>query len=748
MQHSSRQINVIPLGEYKIFLLQQFKKGLMDVCRMPTWNGKARLSRVEFDGSQFNISIPSINEIITGQLISSELKLQDRDNLFPIHWGNNFRLCVLVCRLKELVEIQEIREEIAFYRYIMCNLQRGEDIFLLVTDIEKVINVQNSSDYDIAQLSFQELLADGSENDLMMTWKNGYGEKWKKITSHSFGQIVCYYPWDRNHTAVYLDSLYAHWETSQESGYMEILWQIVNILLVEYNIEVSEISNNINYIIMCKRIKSWWYEKTMKRIHVAVVGVPSSGKTLLIGDMKQALSNMGYNILDPLVREHGSLMSFNYKRRDKVTKDEKYAMRSKNIYDAILSYCGGHKHVNITFVNVPGESFDEDNFVKCSLILKIITELGREFTIREIETSTGYRKMVEYKEIDESVVLPSSNTPTKSFKNYNKWDQTLCCLGINKENYATKYKKAKTVKKDGQYIIDHYFDFDTDSVVNAIFDAWGLIEHHIVSFEQNVSMSSDEWFSTFSKHFSFHIYLRMATDIIFCEKLLDNNGKLSPNVDQGFLSICQNINHFTDGKNKINLHVAFRAIDMALINDVFEHIVGNINNSPSAELNNIFLSNIAYSYFMYKLYGNPTNSEQDFKQMIVNKTSDFELPLSLGDANKLQFVKNRNDIITHSTAALQALNGHMRLTPNYIDSPHVFFTGTPITTRFNIFPNVSTVINTAEFKDSEGNLFNTASSICFGSLQLCIDILCHYGEYNHSNDKTYGALLNTLFQNR
>lgn len=746
MQHNSHQINIIPLGDDKNILLNQFKEGLMTVCGMPTWNGRERLSNVEFDGLQFCISIPSIGGIITAPLISSELKQQDRDNIFPVHWGNNFRLCILVCRFKDLLEIREIREDIAYYRYTMCNLQRSEDVFLLVTDVEQVVDLHNYSDYDIAQLSFHELLAEGSDSTSVITWKNGNDEKWKTISPQSFGQTICYYPWHRKQTAIYLDSLYAHWRLSAESGFVEIIWQVVNNLLRDYNIQLSEMSNNINYIIMCNRIKSWWNEKTMKRIHVAVVGVPSSGKTLLIGDMKQALSSMGYDILDPLISEHGSLMTFDYNRREKVTKDERYAMRSNNIYDAVLSYGDNkNKYVNFTIVNVPGESFDEDNLVKCSRIKRIISKLGKVFVIREIKTSTGYRKMVEYRKIEESEVEQDSVAPSKTFKEYNKWGQTLRCLEITIGNYKDKYEKAKTKKIDGKYLIDHYFEFDTDSVVNAIGDAWGLIEPNIVSSDLGLTMSVSEWSSTFSKHFSFHLYLNMATDVVFCEKLLNNEGKLAAVVNEGFQSVCHNINSFFRDKKDLNIYVAFRAIDIALVEKKFQDIVNKIEPQSTSELNNIILSNVVYSYFMYKLHGCKLNDDNEFKKKIIIK-EEFKLPLELNALNNSSLLNNEEIVVRHSKEAIRAL-GPLLKTPTgrLIDTPHVYYTGTPITTDFKIFPNCSNEINTAEFKDNNGR-FTLASSICFGSMQLCIDIMNHYGKYNHSNDKTYGAFLDTSFR--
>ena len=151
-----------------------------------------------------------------------------------------------------------------------------------------------------------------------------------------------------------------------------------------------------------------------------------------------------------------------------------------------------------------------------------------------------------------------------------------------------------------------------------------------------------------------------------------------------------------------------------------------------------------------KLYGtraykSTESTELDaFKSQLFDKNrGNIEIPLF--DQN-VKLILDKDMLKTHAEGTLNSLNEIMNLTPNLIDSSHVYYTGTPITKRFEKYTNQATEANTAEFKNEQGQLFNISSSICFGAMQLCIDILQQHGKFNHSGDKTYGKVLNTSFR--
>ena len=87
-------------------------------------------------------------------------------------------------------------------------------------------------------------------------------------------------------------------------------------------------------------------------------------------------------------------------------------------------------------------------------------------------------------------------------------------------------------------------------------------------------------------------------------------------------------------------------------------------------------------------------------------------------------------LLTH--AGKNACNGNDEVTP------HVYFSCTPITERFEVYKNGVANKNTDQhdfYRDDDSVSFSGAGSqFCFGSFQLCLDLLYQHGimPYNYS----------------
>lgn len=131
------------------------------------------------------------------------------------------------------------------------------------------------------------------------------------------------------------------------------------------------------------------------------------------------------------------------------------------------------------------------------------------------------------------------------------------------------------------------------------------------------------------------------------------------------------------------------------------------------------------------------NDIYNINNIIYNEETDCFL-------SDVDIINQLRQLQEHVACALSICDGEIsgiiNNTRSYLSS-HVYYTATPIDEDAKIYVNTSTEDSIAEFSH-----FSQGRSICFGSMQLCIDILKHHNRFIYENDDTYGIILDSIIK--
>lgn len=523
----------------------------------------------------------------------------------------------------------------------------------------------------------------------------------------------------------------------------------------------------------CERQKGRMRRWGRKHVSLAVVGTPSSGKSFLLKDIIISLRSMGDNP-SPLERD-----GFQYKNVLQFWPDELgghggtpfYACRQGNLYGAEMESVGNNKVVyDFDFLNIPGEAFVKaipEDRITCvdayNQIREILQTSRKWFTVTAfVKKATGDIKMiVEPRRMQPLTSHFSSLTPRPIEDNARK-DRFLKWEEIAKELEDYDIVEGSTKIISGKKLMERFFEYDTDSVMRSIGELIGT-EIEGLSFDK-----TDFESKRYDKAFVFLHYCSKATDIVLCDRIFlpveDNNAKEIP-----FEELSEDIAQFIERNNQTTqAYLAFRNVDFMLYKkeNAYMYLHDNVLNEMEIEamrnaIYSIFHSSMLchlndnleiddeYEYFIgLDQYSNikkeallsDGDGTDDFLTKVANKYVDF----NGGDGI---IVKDTHDLADHIDSRLGAqgnsiaFRGILSQTGvNAINEeivPHVYFTCTPITADYEMYRNYQikeedgSLTTASDFRRDEGkNNFSyfrkRSSHACFGSYQLCMDIMKHH----------------------
>ena len=349
-----------------------------------------------------------------------------------------------------------------------------------------------------------------------------------------------------------------------------------------------------------------------------------------------------------------------------------------------------------------------------------------------------------------------------------KWDE------IARELQDYEPVKGSTRKMSGKKLLKRFFEYNTDSVIRSIADLIKDGDLKDMGFD-DVDFEAKEY----DKAFVFMHYCSEATDIVLCNRIFmpqsDDNTKEIP-----FGELAEGIAQFIEKNNKtVRAYLAFRNVDFMLYEKEKEYmhldsavlkglsveerrnaIYSIFHSSMLYHVNNGLLSNNDEYDYLIGLdgYGKFEKKElldgeevtEDFIKQVAEKYVDF-------DGGDGVIAEDADDLAGHIKSRLgglgsgDAFRGLLKKTGidarNDMIVPHVYFTCTPITCEYEIYRNFNDENgNTAsDFVRKEGKnkeLFfrKQNSHVCFGSYQLCMDIIKHHG----LKQFTHGSLLRHL----
>lgn len=537
----------------------------------------------------------------------------------------------------------------------------------------------------------------------------------------------------------------------------------------------------------CERQKDRLRRWRRKRVSLAVIGTPSSGKSFLLKDIIISLRSMGDNP-SPLERD-----GFQYKNVLQFWPDELgghggtpfYACRQGNLYGADMESVGNNKVVyDFDFLNIPGEAFvkyiPEETMTRVDAYNDIRGRLQNNhkwFSVTAFEKKvTGEIKMiVEPRRMRPLTSHPSSLTPrpiddNSRKKNYLRWEE------IAKELEDYDVVEGSTTSISGKKLLERFFEYETDSVMRSIQELIG-IEIEGLSFDKGEFETKE-----FDKAFVFLHYCSKATDIVLCDRIFlpveDNNAKEIP-----FSELSDDISQFIMRNNQTTqAYLAFRNVDFMLYEReaAYKNLYDNVLQRMEIEPMRNAIYSIFHSSMLYKVNNNleigdeyeyfigldqsdniprealllGENAAEDFIQRVADKYVDF-------DGGDGIIVKDTKDLEDHIISRLGARGVSIAfrgiLSQTGVDArnveivPHVYFTCTPITADYEMYRNFQVrtedgrLTTASDFRRDEGDgvfsLFkHRGSHACFGSYQLCMDIMKHH----QLRQFAHGSLLRCL----
>lgn len=540
-----------------------------------------------------------------------------------------------------------------------------------------------------------------------------------------------------------------------------------------------------------KRAKYIYYTRRFeKRISLAVVGTPSSGKSFLLMDIIDSLESMG-DTSYPLERN-----GLRYQDVNDYTPDELgghggtpfYACRQSNHYGANMVYVGDNKtEYNLDFLNIPGEAFvdppKDDNNSNFRL-----SRVGAYNKLREklqntkqlfvvtsfVEKDTGdVIQIVEPKKkrpITSGSIEASSSRTGDSVRRtrFLRWNEIASDL----QGYEPV--QGSTSKLNGKKLLKRFFEYNTDSIIRSIADLIRDGELKDLGFDD-----IDFELKEYDKAFVFMHYCSKATDIVLCNRIfLPQSDDMTKEIPFGELTDA--ISQFIEKNNKtVRVYLAFRNVDfmlyekeqeyMRLDSDVLRgldveerrNVIYSIfHSSMLYHVNNGLLKqNDEYEYFVgldglkgfekSKLLAGQAVTD-DFVKQVANRYVDF-------DGGDGIIAEDTNDLADHIKSRLgglgsgDAFRGLLQKTGVNARKdeivPHVYFTCTPVTCEYEMYRNFKdengkTASDFVREEDGHKKSFfrNQNSHVCFGSFQLCMDIMKHHG----LKQFTHGSLLRHL----
>jgi len=535
-------------------------------------------------------------------------------------------------------------------------------------------------------------------------------------------------------------------------------------------------------------IKEPFTKKMRKHISLAVVGTPSSGKSFLLMDIIDSLESMG-DISKPLYRN-----GVRYQDSNNYTPDELggrggtpfYACRQSNHYGAQMENVSGNKNYSLDFLNIPGEAFINPSHDENRITLSRVAAYNR---LRDrIQIQTKLFCVTNYEDQDTGdiiqIVEPRKTCPISSGKitaNTNKTDDDarrtrfLKWEEIARELEGYEPVKGSTRKLSGKKLLKRFFEYDTDSIIRSITDLISDGEIQDLGFD-----AVDFELKEYDKAFVFMHYCSQATDIVVCDRIfMPQNDDSAREITFG--ELIDGIAQFIERNNKTpRAYLAFRNVDFMLYEREKEYmcldkvilkdltpeekrnvIYSLFHSSMLFHVNNSLLdNNEEYEYILgldcfeeidRSILLDGQECSENFIKQVAEKYVDFDG----GDGIIAEDTEDLADHIKSRQGGLGSCEAFRKLllktgvdAINEIIVPHVYFTCTPITCEYEMYRNyidekgktASDFIRTDENRKKKFFFRPQNSNICFGSFQLCMDIMKHHDLKQFS----HGSLLRHL----
>lgn len=713
---------------------------------------------------------------------------------------NKYDQFVILADAEEVAKSHTTRLEIAKYRSLMYRQKLYTQEVLLLLNVQNILTIPKGYGYESTMVDILSALAGKPRKGFGIS--SAYASSWNPIINLHLGQRQRFFKTKNGNVIGLPINLMATFDAFPHSGVMELLWKFMTILLQEQNIEIKRISNHFIYNTVMEIFRNFTdsiYTKLNKRtIKLAIIGETSSGKSYLLTDLLTSINNLGFNGIDDMkhnCRYAGHYITDVTNRNRAINQTVQSVARIDSHYRGI--YSNGENQFNLEFIDIPGEVITRDKIEVFSSIIEALWRNNEDnFKAETWEKEERVYKVLYYSSNNRTVTNVSNhsysggleddgdspkNTPQTTSSN-----QAIMTTDEVRTYLANAgYTKAERISSmSGKDVIKDFYNFHPDTVINAIMEAWNILEPERPRNFQNEDYDSvNDYKELFRNNFQLDFYYLFfcmnATDIVICNKMaIPASVGLSPNGLNSFNDMIQALRCLKAKENifsKKNWYLALKGSDSYMNPATFRNAFNAARNH-----------NAIYSYFItllthfIQLDTNPESEHNPFMEAVQTENTsissifehqsltDFSNILSSENVNG-QVLKNMQrvarehlssaDMFFKSTTEYTITSGldlreHINQCIDLFNTltqfesqegdlyqilqipPHVYFPATPITNDFTICGH-----KPKEANIFEGNAATAGNRICFGTFQLCLDILKQHKIEPDTENARYGGLL-------
>lgn len=833
---SDMTINVLPLGKAaQQGAFDRFIERWHVLCKARKWNGlKVNLG---FDNASSSVSVGGGRfrlEPRTIHVVSETPRAEERESetLFG-EWLTKYKLVFLVCDTKELLQSDEVRHEMAFYRMGMRLRGRYFDCYLLLVDSEEVLDIDYTGKYPTTMIGVCTAFSSKGYNKTRLT--TYYQQLWNELASEYIGQI-----WGevktqiKSHRFLLPANLLCTNRLYTEAGYMEALQFSMDRLFVDKHLNINGITKNklYNDLQTIMRFKLFNRNSGGKEIRLAVIGQTSSGKTYLLVDLCQAIAQMGYterNDAKSPFRYVGQFINKVVDPEEGTIGTPQYICRQENHYKTNYQSVSGGSF-SLEFIDIPGDYLTCNSIEVFIGIIKALTlcedKIFNVYTwnspndkktqkIVKFESADSVKDSGVKASVEEDQQLPEIGLPdivgkqnsktTKDGKKYNS-EKEILPTSVVEENLKEKgYTcEKKIVKYSGQKLLEDFYQLVSDTVINAIVDAWDVLDIQIDLKEKTSKTDAKQgindtdspktrFVNVYKSQFYFLYFCLSATDIVLCDKMAVPSAKnLTKSAEDEFSQMSIALKTFKsllpslEIEAQKNWYMVFKGADSIIVQNDFQKFHKRTKDLDEDATYSLFLMLLA-EYLKNNDESTKQRAETDVKGFFDDDDDeeDNAKPPYLSDENVfVRMLTGKNDdekFLTFSKKYVEKLSGPQATsyffkpsTGFYVPKvqnlfkyiterkylfcglvgectdtevfpflgipPHMFFAATPIDRNFNIYGHDSE--KNTKFS---GCVNQPEQRLCFGTLELLKDLLLQNDLALPTDSQNYGALLAYIF---
>ncbi len=436
-------------------------------------------------------------------------------------WQEGFDLLILVCNARKLLTDEMTLHRLRVLRNGMSVEDRLMDAYVLLTGVDEVMDVVPRKNYFYSMLDVMRALGDerGESEEVLSKLKPAYTERWNQLLGSMTAQETKGYRLKSSTKRFFIPTnMFCQVDALEFSGYQELMTTMLDRLVASERSFFGVVGTKRQYNMFDNLKKIFCSDKEVK---LAVIGPTSSGKTYFLTDFVTALKRLGYEEVNHFDSDifHYPISSFIadvQNAKSGVEKTPIFICRNTNQYSSLYVNRDNRKHkVMIDFVDVPGEVVTKQSLM---LFLGIMTAmLGNKSkcflqkswqqegdkSVRKTVEFTGQKAREEAPKpeptpelalnpqdgIDLDDMLENEggqqNAKVEDNLHINKVSSFVSTQAILKELEDSAWEVKKSTTISAKELFEHFTEFETDTAIQAISDAWAFlgINNHISSVQ-------------------------------------------------------------------------------------------------------------------------------------------------------------------------------------------------------------------------------------------------------------------------